>query len=68
MRLSVPRPPTTGHFADLVMQVEALRNEVTRATGCADVQLLETAAGRRRSLENLHAYLALRSDDLRPLH
>ena len=67
MRLSVPRPPATGHFSDVVLQVEALRNDVARAAACADVQLREVAAGRRRSLENLHAYLALRAHDLRPL-
>ena len=67
MRLSVPRPPVTGHFTDLVRQVEALRNEAARAAECADVRLREVAAGRRRSLENLHAYLALRAHDLRPL-
>jgi pyruvate kinase len=34
---------------------------------CADVQLCDLAAGRGRSLRNLHAYLALRSSDLGPM-
>jgi pyruvate kinase len=67
MGLSIPQPPATDHFAELVANVESLRDEAARAADCADVQLREMAPGRLQSVENLHAYLALRAHDLEPL-
>jgi len=54
-------------FGELLLQLTALRREVRRASECADVRLCDSASGRRHSLENLHAYLALRTHDLRPV-
>ena len=57
----------TGQFEGTAQQLAALRDSVWRASCCADVRLCEVAAGRERSLRNLHAYLALRSADLTAL-
>jgi pyruvate kinase len=67
MSASAHRPLTTGPFGETVLQFAALRDRVRRATDCADVQLCDLAAGRERSLRNLHAYLALRTTDLSPM-
>jgi len=67
--MSFPAPQSTrgSPFDDLLQQFTALCHEVRHASECADVQLCGMGHERRHSLENLHAYLALRSRDLRPL-
>ena len=67
MRFSAPQTPAIGPYDDLVLQFASLYRDVLRASECADVRLSDLAGGRRYSLENLHAYLALRAHDLRPL-
>ena len=67
MGLSVTRAPPAGPYGERVLQFAALCREIRRASECADVRLRKLTAGRRQSLENLHAYLALRAHDLRPL-
>jgi pyruvate kinase len=67
MVLASPQPPVATPFSERVRQFESLYREVRRASECADVRLCEAAENRLESLENLHAYLALRSHDLRPL-
>lgn len=67
MVLASPQAPVAMPLCERVAQFESLYREVRRASECADVRLCETAADRRESLENLHAYLALRARDLRPL-
>jgi len=67
MSMALAQSPVASPFSELLRQVEDLFRETRRASECADVQLCETAAGRRQSLENLNAYLALRAEDLRPL-
>jgi len=67
MGFPAPQSTAANPFGELLLQFSALRHEVRRASECADVQLCDSASGRRRSLENLHAYLALRTHDLRPL-
>ncbi len=66
MHFSAPPSPATGPYDDLLLQFAALYRDVQRASECADVRLSDLAGGRRYSLENLHAYLALRAHDLRP--
>jgi len=61
------QPPTAGEFGERVLRFAALRDRVERAANCADSQLCEVAAGRLESLKNLHAYLALRATDLKPV-
>jgi pyruvate kinase len=67
MGLPAPQPTAASPADELLLQFSTLCQEVRRASKCADVQLCDSASGRRHSLENLHAYLALRSHDLRPL-
>ena len=67
MHFSAPPSPATAPYDDLVLQFAALYRDVQRASECADVRLSDLAGGRRYSLENLHAYLALRAHDLRPM-
>jgi pyruvate kinase len=67
MRFSAPQSTATSPYEDLLLQFESLYRDVQRASECADVRLSDLAGGRRYSLENLHAYLALRAHDLRPV-
>ena len=67
MGLSATRVPAASPFGERILQFAALCREVGRAAECADVRLRDVTADRRQSLENLHAYLALRTHDLRPL-
>jgi len=67
MGLPAPQPTAASPADELVLQFSTLCQEVRRASKCADVQLCDSASERRHSLENLNAYLALRSHDLRPL-
>ena len=66
MRFSAPQSPASGPYDDLLLQFASMYEDVQRASECADVRLSDLAGGRRCSLENLHAYLALRAHDLRP--
>jgi pyruvate kinase len=61
------QPRVVGELGDRVLRFAALRDRVERAADCADSQLCEQAPGRLPSLKNLHAYLALRATDLKPL-
>jgi pyruvate kinase len=67
MGLWATEAPAAGPFGERILEFAALCREVRHASECADVRLCDVAAGRRPSLENLHAYLALRAHDLRPL-
>lgn len=67
MGVPLLRSTSANPFGELLLQFTSLCHEVRHASECADVQLTDSAFGRRYSLENLHAYLALRSHDLRGL-
>ncbi len=67
MGLWATEAPAAGPFGERILEFAALCREIRHASECADVRLCDVAAGRRPSLENLHAYLALRAHDLRPL-
>jgi len=67
MSFPAPHSVRVHPFDDLLRQFTTLCHEVRRASECADVRLCGATHERRQSLENLHAYLALRSHDLRPL-
>ena len=67
MSFPAPQPKSVNPLDELVRRFSALGHEVRRASECADVRLRGSAPERRQSVENLHAYLALRSHDLRPL-
>jgi pyruvate kinase len=67
MAFSPTRSAAASPFCELLREFEALCHETRRASHCADVQLCACSPGRRQSLENLHAYLALRSHDLSSL-
>jgi len=67
MSSPAPRSANSNPFDERFDQFSTLCHEVRRASECADVRLCDSAPERRHSLENLHAYLALRSHDLRPL-
>ena len=59
-------PPATV-VNDLIQQVEALRASVVAQAQRAKVQIPELPPQRHQSAENLLHYLALRSQDIRPL-
>ncbi len=67
MGFTVMTRPPTDIFADLIAQVEALRQSIEQQAEPGKTALLELPTDRRRSAENLLHYLALRSRDLRPL-
>ena len=67
MGFTVMTRPPTDIFADLIAQVEALRQSIEQQAEPGKPALLELPIDRRSSAENLLHYLALRSQDLRPL-
>jgi len=67
MGFTVMTRPPTDIFADLIAQVEALRQSIEQQAEPGKTALLELPTDRRRSAENLLHYLALRSRDLRSL-
>ncbi len=67
MSVSAESQAEAGAIGDLVLQLTQLREHVAHAAECADLKLCQLAAGRRHSLENLQAYVALREGDLRTL-
>jgi pyruvate kinase len=67
MDFTVMTRPPTDIFADLIAQVEALRQSIEQRAEPGKSVLFELPIDRRRSAENLLHYLALRSRDLRSL-
>ncbi len=59
--------PPTAVVKDLIKQVEALRTSVVAQAQRTDAQTLDLPPERYQSAENLLHYLALRSQDIRPL-
>jgi pyruvate kinase len=59
--------PTATVINDLIQQVEALRASVVKQAKLAEAQIPELPPQRDQSAENLLHYLALRSQDIRPL-
>jgi len=59
--------PTTTVVNDLIQQVETLRASIMAQAQRAEAQIPELPSQRQQSAENLLHYLALRSQDIRPL-
>lgn len=59
--------PTATVINDLIQQVEALRASVVKQAKLAEAQIPKLPPQRDQSAENLLHYLALRSQDIRPL-
>ncbi len=67
MSLSAHRPPPTNACEDLIRQMESLRRAIEQQAESGRAALQELPPDRHASAENLLHYLALRSQDLRPL-
>ena len=61
------KPPVAETCEDLIRQMERLRRLVERPAGLEGLELSGLSGERRQSAQNLLQYLALRSQDLRPL-
>src|SRR5210317_2133431 len=59
--------PTTTVVNDLIQQVAALRASIMARAQRAEAQVPDLPPQRQQSAENLLHYLALRSQDIRPL-
>lgn len=59
--------PSTTVVKELIQQVEALRASIMTQAQRAEAQIPDLPPQRHRSAENLLHYLALRSQDIRPL-
>jgi len=67
MGFSTHTPIPAGAYEDLIRQVEHLKRFVVRQAQLDKKALLEVPPESRRSAENLMHYLALRSEDIRPM-
>ncbi len=67
MSSSVHQPPPTNALEDLIKQMESLRGTIKQQAEPGRKMLRELPPERIASAENLLYYLALRSQDIRPL-
>lgn len=67
MDFSTHTPIPAGAFDELIRQMENLRRFVVQEAELSKEILLKVPPERRQSAENLLHYLALRSEDIRPL-
>jgi pyruvate kinase len=67
MSLASQRPPPADDIDSLIRQMESLRAELGKQADFGRAVRLELPSEHQQSAENLFHYLALRSQDLRPL-
>ena len=67
MSLASQRPPPADDIDSLIRQMESLRAELGKQADFGRTVRLELPSEHQQSVENLFHYLALRSQDLRPL-
>jgi len=67
MTTTAQKPPSANAFEDLIGQMESLRRTIQQQAGLGRDTLSGLPPERFLSAENLLQYLALRSEDIRPL-